>query len=61
MFEEFKKHYMKVCGKTSLSMTEEFHVKQLFDFIQTKELIKVSVNTEKILCPTCQSEILVPV
>lgn len=52
---------MKVCGKESLSMTEEFHVHQLFDFIQEKEMLKVSVNTEKILCPTCQSEILVPV
>jgi hypothetical protein len=61
--EQFKRHYLKVSGKTHLSATEEFYVKQLFDFLKEKDIkTQVDVNSQlgKIRCPTCDSEFAVP-
>jgi len=62
-FEGFKQHYLKVSGRSNLSATEDFYVRQLFDFLKDKD-VKTKVGEVgqlgKVCCPVCDTEFAVP-
>ena len=60
--EQFTRHYLKISSKTSLTPKEKLYVKQLFDFIGDNGSVKtqVAMELEKIRCPVCETEFVVP-
>ena len=60
-FQQFRRHYLKVTERSSLSPTEEFHVRQLFDFVNEKEAIKsTNFDLGTIRCPVCDTDFAIP-